>query len=777
MNRRTYVSAVAGVATLLCATSLRGVLEGWSWLPVVGGGVIVVTLAGIGARALRTPAWLQPVVGALAVLLYTTVVFGHDRFLGIIPTPATIVGLRADVSNAFADIAELAAPVPARPGILLLTVGGVGLVAILVDVLASILGRAALAGLPLLGLYTVPVAVDRNGIGWLPFALGAAGFCWLLAAEHGTTIRRWGRPFHAGNTPEAQPTRSGGGSLVAGRLAIFGIVLAVLIPAGVPALSAEGLHSLFEGGLPGSGGGRTVTAINPVTELRGQLTQDDPVDLLRVRTNDRQPFYLRLATLERFTGSGWTLRDMTAKQEARVRRGVPNVSGISGGTPTVSQETSIEIVGLTQSRYLPLYSNPSSVDVDGDWRFDRGSEAVFSTVDTTENLRYRFESRRVEYTPDLLRSAAQPNPGDSTVKRYTELKDPDPTVEKQVDELVAGKSTEYEKAVAINNFFSKENGFEYDLQTAAGTSESAIVAFLENRRGYCEQYASAMAYMARLAGLPARVAIGFGYGSPQGGSWLITSHDAHAWVEIMFPGIGWVPFDPTPPTGTGNTGDLSWVDNGTTDNGESTEQTPVEEEQAAPLPSEEAAAPQASDPAVAAAAEEKDKDKSKSWYEKLIPYLGWAALPIGLLLAFVVWGSARRHVRAKRFAVMNGAGDPAAAAHAAWDEVVDTLVDLDGRPSESAETPRGLSSRLRADGLDESAQGALTLIASAEEQARYAARVHAMPGLVEAVVTVRAALHQRSPRGRRVIAELLPPSTRARARSAVRALPAKARGH
>lgn len=775
MNRRTYVSTVAGIATLLCATSLRGVLEGWSWLPVVAGGVLVVTLAGIGAHALRTPAWLQPVVGAVAMLLYTTVVFGHDRFLGIIPTPATIAGLRADVSTAFAEIAELAAPVPARPGILLLTVGGVGLVAILVDLLASVQGRAALAGLPLLGLYTVPVAVDRGGIGWLPFALGAAGFCWLLAAEHGTTVRRWGRPFRAGTAADPQAPRTGGGSLVAGRLTIFGIVLAVLIPAGVPALSAEGLHSLFEGGLPGTGSGRTVTAINPVTELRGQLTQDDPVDLLRVRTSDQQPFYLRLATLERFTGSGWTLRDMTARQDAQVGRGVPNVSGIGGSVPTVSQETSIEILGLTQSRYLPLYSNPTSIDVPGDWRFDRGSEAVFSTVDTTKNLRYQFESRRVEYSADLLRSAAQPNPGDSKVKRYTELEDPDPSVKQQVDELVAGKSTEYEKAVAINNFFSAENGFEYDLQTAAGTSESAIVSFLDNRRGYCEQYASAMAYMARIAGLPARVAIGFGYGTQQGGAWLVTSHDAHAWVEVWFPGIGWVPFDPTPPSGTGNTGDLSWVDSQVTDGSESTEQTPAEEEQAAADPAAGAEEPTPSESADAAASGEDGNDaNSSSTLSTIRTILVWILGVLAVIVLAIAPALVRRRVRAKRLAALNKGGDPATAAHAAWDEVMDTLVDLDG-PAESGETPRRLSQRLRAGGLDESAQGALTLLAGAEEQARYAPRVHAVPGLAEAVVTVRAALHQRRPRRRRIIAEFAPASTLERAGSAMRSLPARAR--
>lgn len=774
MNRRTYVSLVAGFATVLCATSLVGVLEGLSWLLVVAGVVVVVTLAGIGARALRVPSWLQPLGGAVAVLLYTTIVFGHDRFLGIVPTPATIAGLRADVSTAFADIAELAAPVPARPGILLLAVGGVGLVAILVDLLASVLNRAALAGLPLLGLYTVPVAVDRDGIGWLPFVLGAAGFCWLLAAEHGTTVRGWGRPFHTGTRGDATTTRTGTGALVAGRLAVLGIVLAVLIPAGVPALSAEGLHSLFETGLPGSGGGRTVTAINPVTELRGQLTQDKPVNLLRIRTDDERPFYTRLATLERFTGTGWTLRDMTAKQNDRVRRGVPNVSGISPGTPTVTQRTSIEVLGLSQSRYLPLYSNPTSVDVRGDWRFDRSSEAVFSTVDTTENLRYRFDSRRVEYSPEMLRSASQPNPGDSTVKRYTELKNADASVRRQVDELVQGATTEYDKAVAINNFFSPENGFKYTLKTSAGTSESAIVAFLDNRQGYCEQYASAMAYMARLAGLPARVAIGFGYGTQQGNSWLITSHDAHAWVEIMFPGIGWVPFDPTPPNGTGNTGDLSWVDDATTDEGQSTEQTPTEQEQAAG-PEVAPVAPEPSQSVDAAAAAKAASDaKGTGWLALALLILAWVVGVLAVIALVVTPALVRHRMRAKRLAALRNGGDPTSAAHAAWDEVVDTLVDLDAG-SESGETPRGLSKRLRANGLDESVQGALTLLASAEEQARYAPKVHAVPGLAEAVVAVRSALHQRTPRRRRIRAEFLPPSTLERAGSAVRSLPAKAR--
>lgn len=774
MNRRTYVSIVAGLATVLSATSLTGIFDGLSWLPVISGSIVVVVLAGIGVRALRAPAWLQPAAGAVSVVLYSTMVFGHDRLLGIIPTPATIVGLRADMSAAFADIAELAAPVPARPGILLLTVGGVGLVAILVDMLASVLGRAALAGLPLLGLYTVPVAVDRNGIGWLPFALGAAGFCWLLAAEHGDQIRSWGQPFRPSSpaptvAPEGGTGRSGTGSMVAGRLAVLGIVLAVLLPAGVPALSAEGLHSLFEGGLPGSGGGRTVTAVNPVTELRGQLTQADPVELLRVRTNDSDPFYLRLATLERFTGSGWTLRDLTAKTDDRVRRGIPDVSGLNNGTPTRKQRSSVEIRGLSQSWYLPLYSNPTSVDVNGDWRFDRRSETVFSTIDTTKDLNYEFSSSRVLYSASLLASAPE-LPADSAVGRYTELKNPDPEVKKTVNELTRGRASEYQKVLAINNFFSPDNGFEYSLETASGTSQNAIVSFLENRRGYCEQYASAMAYMVRVAGLPARVAIGFGYGTRQDGYWSVTSHDAHAWVEVYFSGLGWVPFDPTPPTGQGRTGDLAWVDTPVTvtDDGTTSDDTAANEEPAAADPSAPAPEPTPEEQVNAAGAgtDQGERD-TLSGLTGIRTILLWALGAVLLVALAIAPALFRRRLRRRRLAALDDTGDPTGAAHAAWDEVIDTLVDLDAGAS-AADTPRRLTRRLSANGLDGSAQGALALLATAEEEARYAPKVTATPGLAEAVVTVRVALHQRSPRRRRFLAEFAPASTLERASSAVR---------
>jgi Transglutaminase-like superfamily len=406
------------------------------------------------------------------------------------------------------------------------------------------------------------------------------------------------------------------------------------------------------------------------------------------------------------------------------------------------------------------------VDVSGDWRLDRNSEAVFSTTNRTGGLNYQFSSERVLYNSSMLSNAPE-LPANSPIARFTVLNNPEPSVKAKVQELVSGKSTEYDKAVAINNFFSPDNGFEYSLKTAAGTSKSAIVSFLQNKKGYCEQFASAMAYMARVAGLPARVAVGFGYGTKHGDYWTVTSHDAHAWVEIYFSGIGWVPFDPTPPNGDGRAGQLAWVDTQVGDDGSTSGQDPAEQPANA-APSAAAAEPTPS--ATSAAADpsaDKAKSKSHPLLAGIIAVLVWG---LGILAVGVLAASPaliRRRLRRRRFAAVGDAANPANAAHAAWDEVIDTLVDLDAS-GEEVDTPRGLSRKLGEDGLDEPAQGALRLLATAEEQARYAPRVAMVPGLADAVVTLRAALHERSSRRRRLLAEIVPASTLERAGTAVR---------
>src|SRR5262249_55396169 len=114
--------------------------------------------------------------------------------------------------------------------------------------------------------------------------------------------------------------------------------------------------------------------------------------------------------------------------------------------------------------------------------------------------------------------------------------------------LTAGAHTAFDATMVLNRWFTQPtNGFSYDLHTVPGNSGDALVDFLlTGRRGYCEQFASAMAIMLRTLRVPARVAVGFTAGTVTGSSRLITTADAHAWVEAWFPGAGWLPFDPTP---------------------------------------------------------------------------------------------------------------------------------------------------------------------------------------------------------------------------------------
>ena len=122
-------------------------------------------------------------------------------------------------------------------------------------------------------------------------------------------------------------------------------------------------------------------------------------------------------------------------------------------------------------------------------------------------------------------------------------------------------TTPYAKALALQNYL--RHGYDYSLSVPKGHSDQALVDFLfTTKAGFCEQFSSAFAAMARAIGLPTRVAVGFTSGTQDpSGTYHVSSDNAHAWPEVDFDGIGWIRFEPTPgrfdpttndPTQTGN---------------------------------------------------------------------------------------------------------------------------------------------------------------------------------------------------------------------------------
>ena len=182
MNVR--VTVAAGTATVLASIALYPLLAGGSW---VWGGVGAVIVAGaVGAatrrRAIRVGVCLLAAVAG--EVLYLNVLFARRQsWAGLVPTGSSVHHLGVLVAQATAETSKYAPPVPASPGVVLLTVAGIGLVGVLTDVLAVRLHRPAVAGLPLLVLFCVPLTtwVSPGTVGAaLVFCAGMVGYLGLL---------------------------------------------------------------------------------------------------------------------------------------------------------------------------------------------------------------------------------------------------------------------------------------------------------------------------------------------------------------------------------------------------------------------------------------------------------------------------------------------------------------------------------------------------------------------------------------------------------------------
>jgi hypothetical protein len=130
--------------------------------------------------------------------------------------------------------------------------------------------------------------------------------------------------------------------------------------------------------------------------------------------------------------------------------------------------------------------------------------------------------------------------------------------------------TQYEKVSAIYDYLTDSSEFHYsrDKQQIDSNKEQTEAFVLGSQEGYCRQFASAMAVLCRLSGVPARVVTGFAPGaySLVDNAYIYKASDAHAWVEVYFDGYGWIPFDPSPTSrDLFNKSDLIRILTGTTD--------------------------------------------------------------------------------------------------------------------------------------------------------------------------------------------------------------------
>ncbi|MDG4796544.1 DUF3488 and transglutaminase-like domain-containing protein [Micromonospora sp. WMMD1082] len=781
---------VAAAATLLAAAPLSAIFERWTWLIQAVIAVAAVAAAAALSRLGRTPLWVQALAMLGGLTLALTWLFPSGaELLAVLPTPATFGHFAELLGNSLGDMRSHGVKVPDTDPLLFITVLGVGSVAVLVDVLCVGLRRPALAGLPMLAIYSVPVAIYVDSVPPVPFAIGAAGFLWLLVTDNVDRVRRFGRRF-TGDGRDVDVWESSPLAAAGRRLAVVGLALAVLVPLAVPGMTA-GLMTGFNSGVgsgigPGFGGppGR----VDLFAALSGQLNQSQVTDLVKVTTTEEEPFYLRFGVADDLRTDGFRVRGPNGR---RVTGDLPDPSGQSvPGVERTRQRATVEVSRELNMPLLPVYAEPVSfAELGNNWFYDPNLQVVFSNRDNSRGKQYAFDYVRSTYTPQALRRA-QPLPADLPLRRQQTVTPDVPEVRALVEDLIQDARTEYDKVRAIYDYFSEDNGFSYRLSTEQGTSGQAILDFLENKVGYCQQYAAALAWMIRDAGIPARVAFGFTNGSRRSDDTrTLTNRNLHAWTEVYFDQIGWVPFDATPAYGVPGSTRSAWAPD-TDAPEESTPQTGTADTPDETDPSAEADRgpdqfEDGADPGAVGGSDTPDQ-QAPVW-----PWLAAAGV-LALLLLLAVPALRRLALRRRRGrpapAIRTvdvpdgdsaGSGEPVvlvgvdldrarADAHAAWDELIDTLVDYRIRVDRT-ETPRATADRLARERLttDTEAGSAVRLLGRAEERARYARDPLTGEPLPAALRTVRGALAGQADRRTRLVATVLPPSVLHRWRTAV----------
>jgi transglutaminase-like putative cysteine protease len=333
---------------------------------------------------------------------------------------------------------------------------------------------------------------------------------------------------------------------------------ALILPVFVPVTTG-----LLKGGNgPGNGSGdkNNVTLHNPIVDLRRDLISQDHIPLVRARTT-ADPSYLRLTVLDRFDGTEWLPSARNLESANNADGDLPYAPGLSRTVPGKDDPWHIQLLDGFHSTWLPTPYPTLSIDVNrGDWRYDLRTLDI-ATVDKTETAGLSYDL--TGFTPDWSGTRMQLalNPPAAIRGPMTSVPGNRPSViTRTAEQVTAGATTDYDRMVLLQNWFRNSGGFSYSLEPAAGSGINQLARFITTDKvGYCEQFAAAMAVMARTLDIPARVVVGFLGPEKQeaDGSYLYTSDELHAWPEMYFGGSGWVRFDPTPATRTGNA--LPWT--------------------------------------------------------------------------------------------------------------------------------------------------------------------------------------------------------------------------
>lgn len=526
---------VLAVAVLAAFRSMTLVVETGPW---VGTGTVglalLATLLVLLRVVLRSP--LAPTAwGLLAAVLGVAGQYGGltSGFSMPRPTTETLERLRLLVAQGEQTIVEGRVPVQPTRGLEMLLVIGVLATYLGAELVAVGLGRGGLAGLPILALWSPAVSYETD-IGTPLLLLGGTTYVLLLALT-----RRRPRRHDLGWRRETTTALAAAAAVTAGALVVGTMASALPFAGSMEVPSSWGEQSI-DSPL------RLATDLDMRADLDGRSNRP----LLEYSGSARILGALRTYTMASFDGVEW--------QRGERSSGLSPASGLLW--PDAAEEAEepaivdVRVLALEGDR-LPLPAEPREISADGVWLYDSARDEVVGSNTSVRGLDYQLAISPRELSADNLQADAAGNPPGGAAQ-FLQVPETQHVADIRAlaQQVAADAGTTYDQAVALQSYLRSSQNFAYDTELAAPQTEDAVWDFLTSGRGYCVQFATAMTLMARMIGIPARMAIGFLPGTPdqeRPDTYVVSARQAHAWPELYFAGAGWVRFEPTPAEQTG----------------------------------------------------------------------------------------------------------------------------------------------------------------------------------------------------------------------------------
>ncbi len=576
-------SWLAGATALVFAfTGLNGLLRptssGTRWQYIVIAALVLGATITWTALSYRAHPVIVIGLNLAAIAIAIARIAAPETTNGLLPTSETLTVLGDQLDRAFTLIRTGIEPVQPLPGIVII-------VSVVFWVTGTLLTWGLMRGHPYVALIPPLVlalqfaTMDRGRTGWIRIAFFLAVVAAsIIAVTIDERDQAAGRMSRAGQWPSLS------NRLAPSAVGLLGITLAVAVIGSsalgrfvpydgvLPWRSATGLSSDFYGGI----------AYNPFIGIQQSLVSQSsqPVFLAEV-TGDvpADEVYFQLLTMETYNG-GQFFADKPIVVDLEIRPWEDGGHRFAGPTGRVT--TTVEIARLRMDwipqTYVPdgfgadedternvrVRQADGSLRLDGDLTYEGLTYTVESEVprpdiavlaaDESGELSPAFAFAATEQpVPDPVVVVPRPEP--PNVEVYLDLpEDLDPGIAAEARRQTANLTTNYEIGLALESWFHSD-AFAYSTNIDPGHGATDLAAWLLDPEspnyhvGYCENFATAMAVMARTLEVPSRVVLGFTPGEPhpdQDNVVIVRDRNAHAWVELWMPTQGWVRFDPTP---------------------------------------------------------------------------------------------------------------------------------------------------------------------------------------------------------------------------------------